>query len=480
MFFNENNDDDDDDDFGGSFKPIDELLEEFNKAKRGEKHVRIEENEFDFLISYFESENDKENIELACDIGIEMFPFSSELLLRKTAWLTNQTKFGQALKTLDAVDAIDPNSMEALLMRVDIYCDMNKYEDAIKLLEIECVKKSEADQLEILMELSEIYDELEEFDNVYNSLRRILEMDPNNEEALLRICFWADITNREEESINLHNKIIENNPFNTMAWYNLGTAYQGLKLFEKAVEAYEYCIALDNKFEYAYRNIGDAFIQLKKYDKAIEVLEKHSSLGKPEDVILEALGFCWEKKKDFSQARKFYIEASQLSPDDDGIFYKIGETYKAEQKWEKAMKSYTTALRLNKENSVYSLALGNCLVELGATKEALVCYLNAVRLKPTNKASWQSLIKALYINAYYEEAIGQLELAQELCGLKPEFDYYKSAVLLALGKTKEAILLLENVLQLAPQKMTALKSIDKEIMHHPAIADVLARHKKRK
>jgi tetratricopeptide (TPR) repeat protein len=480
MFFNENNDDDENDDFGGSFKPIDELLAEFNKAKRGEKHVRIEEEEFEFLISYFESENDKENIEIACEIGIETFPFSSELLLRKCAWLTNQTKFGQALKALDAVDAIDPHSMEALLLRVDIYCDMNKYEDAVRLLEVEFFKKAETERIEILMELSEIYDELEEFENVYNSLKRILEIDPNNEEALLRICFWADITNREEESILLYNSIIEKNPFNTMAWYNLGTAYQGLKLYEKAVESYEYCIALDNKFEYAYRNIGDAFIQLKQYDKAIEVLEKHISLGKPEDVILEALGFCWEKKKDYSKARKFYLEASLLSPDDDGIFFKIGETYKAEQKWEKAMKAFTTALRLNKENSAYSLALGNCLVELGAPKEALVCYLNAVRLKPANKSSWQSLIKALYISDYFEEALGQIELAQDMCGFKPEFDYYKAAVHLALGKTKDAVLILEAALQIAPQKVSALKFIDSEIINHPAFTDVLARHKKKR
>jgi tetratricopeptide (TPR) repeat protein len=265
-----------------------------------------------------------------------------------------------------------------------------------------------------------------------------------------------------------------------MAWYNLGVAYQGLKLFEKSIDAYEYCLAIDDKFEYAYRNQGDAYMQLKQYKKAIEVLEVHLTIAKPEDIILEAIGYCWDKQKEYTKARQYYRKASQLNPQDDQIFFKIGETYAKELQWEKAVKSYSVALNINKNNATYCLALGSSLIEMGADKEALVCFLNAVQLRPDMKSAWQSLIKALYVTGYIEEALTQVSVAEDQYGERVEFVYYRAVLLLALGKTKDAVLHLESALLENPKKSTALQYLDKESVLHPAFADVLVRYKKRK
>ena len=111
---------------------------------------------------------------------------------------------------------------------------------------------------------------------------------------LYKICFWTDFTGRSEESIKLHQKIIDDFPYNELAWFNLAAAYQGLKLYEKAIDSYQYAITIDEKFDYAYRNMGDAYIRLRKFKEAIEALEKVLELSKPEDVIFEAIGHCYD------------------------------------------------------------------------------------------------------------------------------------------------------------------------------------------
>ncbi|MBK7689815.1 MAG: tetratricopeptide repeat protein [Bacteroidetes bacterium] len=462
------------------FRDIEDLLIEFFKIKRGEAHGVLTEVDFEYLIDYFDTNSDRENAGLACDIASTLFPFSSTLFLRKAEWLMNQKKYGQALKILDQVEEIDPNNIECVFMKSDILLDQNRFSEAVDILERNADKFDSVDKTDILLELSEIYDELEEFEKVYATLKRILLYEPTNEDALLRICFWAEINNFHEDSIELHSKIIDEVPFNAMAWYNLGVAYQGLKLYEKAIDAYDYCLAIDDKFEYAYRNEGDAYIQLKKFTKAIEVLEMHLSIAKPEDIILEAIGYCWDKQKQYAKARDYYRKASQLNPQDDQIFFKIGETYTKESKWEKAIKAYSVALHINKNNASYCLALGNCLMEMNAEKEALVCYLNAVQLRPDIKSTWQALVKALYSSNYLDEALSQLIIAEEHCGEKIEFVYYRAAILLAQGKTKEAVIQLENALASNDKKITALKFIDREIVHHPVFAEVLVRNKKKK
>jgi tetratricopeptide (TPR) repeat protein len=469
-----------DDFFDDEFQDLEKLVIEFQKMKNGESHGLLSEDDFEYLIDYFEANSDKENTTSACEIATTLFPFSSALLLRKAEWLTDQKKYGQALKVLDQLDDVDPNNIESIFLQSDIFLEQNRFSEAVDILEKNADKFDSVDKTDILLELSEIYDELEEFDKVYATLKRILSYEPTNEDALLRICFWAEINNKHEDSILLHQEIIDQAPYTPMAWYNLGVAYQGLKLYEKAIDAYDYCLAIDDKFEYAYRNQGDAYMQLKKYDKAIEVLEMHLSIAKPEDVILDAIGYCWDKQKEYSKARHYYRKASQLNPKDDQLYYRIGETYTKESQWEKAIKAYSVALHINKNNVSYCLALGNCLMEMHAEKEAMICYLNAVQLRPDIKSTWQALVKALYSIGYYDEALSQLVIAEEHCGLKTEFIYFKSAILLAQGKTKEAVLQLEFALSENSKKLSALKYIDREISHHPVFADVLVRYKKKK
>ena len=325
-----------------------------------------------------------------------------------------------------------------------------------------------------------MYDECEEFDAVFDTLKRIIQIDKRNDEALQKICFWAEFTNRLEESVSLHTDLTEEDPYNSLAWFNLGAALQGLKLYEKAIDAYEYCVAIDEKFEFAYRNMADAHMRLKKYDKALESLEKHLEIAKPEDVIYEAMGYCWEKQKDYRRARQYYRQASQLSPQDDSIFFKIGETYAREQQWEKAVKSYTVALHLDQENASYCMAIGNALMEMDVKNEALVCYVNAVHLKPGNKTTWVALIKGLYKVGFWEEAMTQIEVAREHCGNKVDFTYYMAACLFELGKTKEGLVQLENGLRELSSKSKIFTGLNPEFLRRTAVAELIGAYKKKK
>jgi len=469
----------DDDYLDDEWSSLDELLQRYEQVKNGEASGLMEEEEFERVIEYFSQNSNEEQAMLACDIARTYYPFSASILLLKAEILTQAQKYGQALKALDEMEQYDQNNLDAVLLRSDIFLGQYKYDQAAALLEQRSQEFSGRDKIEILLELSDVYDESEEFDAVFDTLKRIIKIDRRNEEALQKICFWAEFNDRLEESVDIHTEITEADPYNALAWFNLGAAYQGLKLYEKAIDAYEFCIAIDEKFEYAYRNLADAFMKMKWYEKAIEVLEKHLEIAKPEDVIFEALGYCFEKQKNFSKARYFYRQASQLSPQDDTIFFKIGETYAREKQWEKAVKAYSVALHLNKDNASYCMAIGNCLMELDVKSEALVCYLNAVRLKPGNKTTWVALIRGLYLAGYYDEALTQLEVAREHCGDKPDFRYFQAALLIELGKSKEGMLQLEKALKDAPAKVKVFTELNPDYLRRTAVSDLISKYKKK-
>ncbi len=470
MFDDEYNDDE--------WGSIEDTLHRYEQVKNGEAASILDEEEFERVIEYYFQNSNEEQATLACEIASTYYPFSSSILLLKAEILTQAQKYGQALYALDELEQYDINNLDAVLLRSDILMAQFRPDKAAQWLEEQSDAFAGKQKLELLLELSDVYDESEDFDAVFNTLKKVIKIDRRSEEALQKICFWAEFTGRLDESVDIHTKLTDEDPYNALAWFNLGAAYQGLKHYEKSIDAYEYCVAIDEKFEFAYRNMADAYMRLRQYDKALEVLEKHIEIGKPEDVIFEAMGYCWEKRKDFARAREFYRRASHLNPQDDGIFYKIGETYTREKQWEKAIKSFSVALHLDKENASYCMAIGNCLMELDVKSEALVCYLNAVRLKPDNKTTWISLVRGLCIAGYYDEVAVQVAVAVEHCGEKGEFFYCYAAALLEMGKAKEALLQLEKALRLAPRKLKLFTDLNPEYLMRASVSELISRYKK--
>lgn len=455
------------------------LLQQFENLKAGKPNSFIEEDSFERIIDHFD---EKEQLNLALEAasyGIEQYPYSATLLLKRADILIAQKEYKEALYVLDEAELLDRRDSNLFILKTDAYLALDMQQKAAEVLEA-AIEEFEGDEkLDLLFELADVYDDYENFDKVFDCLKTILEQDGNNEEALYKICFWTDFTGRNEEGIRLHQQIIEEYPFNELAWFNLAAAYQGLKLYEKAIDAYEYAIAIDEKFDFALRNMGDAYIRLRKYKEAIEVLEKVLELARPEDVIYEAIGHCYDKMGNFAQARFNYKKASHLNNEDTQLHYKIACTYMNESNWDSAIKNLEIALRIHRLQPEYNLAMGQCYMELDKLDDAITYFGNVVRVRPKNMNGWTELLKCLYKAEMLEEAMEYANFAFEQTDGKPIFLFYKSAFLYAMGKPKEALLHLETAMSRNPKLIKKFIEINPAILQVQQVVDLIARYKKR-
>jgi tetratricopeptide (TPR) repeat protein len=258
-----------------------ELLLQFANLKAGKSYTFIEEDGFERIIDYFDEKEQHPQALEAVEIAIEQYPYSASLLIKKADILISLRRYRESLYTLERAELLDSTDSTLYIIKTDAFLALDMQEEAAALLESAIDMFEGEEKVDLLFELADVYDDYENFEKVFDCLKMILEQDPSNEEALYKICFWTDFTGRNEEGIRLHQQIIEEFPFNELAWFNLGAAYQGLKLYEKSIDAYQYAVAIDEKFDYAYRNMGDAFIKLRKFREAIEVLEKVLELSRP-------------------------------------------------------------------------------------------------------------------------------------------------------------------------------------------------------
>ena len=457
---------------------IDVLLRQYQDLKGGRSHSFIEEDDFERIIDYYDEKDDLPEALLAAESGLEQFPYSSQLMIRKADLLLATRSYEEALAILETAELYDTSNIDLFILKTDAYLALDQQQKAVELLEAALQQFEGEERLELLFELTDVYDDYEEFEKVFDCLKLILEEEPNNEEALYKICFWTDFTGHYEESIRLHQAIIEEYPYNEIAWFNLAAAYQGLKLYEKSIDAYQYAIAIDEKFDYAYRNMGDAYLRLRKYKEAIEALEKVLELSRPEDVIYEAIGHCYHRMGNYAQARQNYKKATHLNPEDSKLHYKVAVTYMLEKQWQQAVKHLEGALRINRNVSEYNLAMGECMQRLKRIKEAIQYFGNVVRSKPKRAAGWDALIRCLIDARMIEEAAEQCEIAMNKTINKPIFIFYYSATLFMLGQQKEALLQLESGMSKAPKLLKKFMEINPSILQNYHVVDIIARYKK--
>jgi tetratricopeptide (TPR) repeat protein len=458
---------------------IKELLTLYNNLRDGLTNSFIEKEGFERIIEHFDERDKIDEALEVCGFAINQYPNTTSLLLLKANLLIVKKKYRSAMHLLEQVGHIDTTDFNLYILKTDTYLALDMQEKAAEVLEAALDNFEGDEKIELLLELTDVYDDYENFEKVFDCLVIILTQDPANEEALYKICFWAEFTGRNEESIKLHKQIIDEQPYNELAWFNLAAAYQGIKLYEKAIDAYGYVIAINEKFENAYRNIGDACIRLRNFKEAIENLQKVLELAPPDPIIYEAIGYCFDKQSNFAQARFYYKKASHLSIDDSRLHFKIGTTYMNEGQWESAIKSLNNALGIHPNQAEYNISLGKCYSMLNDFENALTYFGNVVKLKPKNINGWKELLKCLYLGSFIAEGVEYSQYAYEQTDGKPIFLFFKSLFLFANGKHKEASLVLENAMQLNPKLIKTIIQINPSLLKHKQVIDILARNKRK-
>ena len=465
------------DEGGGDIK---ELMQRYQNLKLGRANAYIEEDDFERIIEHLDEKDEILEAIQAADLALDQYPFSALLMIKKADLLLATRKYKEALKLLNTAALYDHKDMNLFILKTDAYLALDQPEKAIVLLQEALHLFEGAERTELLFELADVYDDHEAFDKVFDCLKLVLEEDPMNDEALYKICFWTDFTGRNEERIRLHQSIIDEQPYNALAWFNLAAAYQGLKLHEKAIDAYQYAIVIDEKFDYAYRNMGDAFLRIRKYREAIEALEKVLELSRPEDVIYEAIGHCYHRMKNYAQARFHYKKAVHLNPDDSRLYQKIAATYMQEGQWAQAIKQLEHAMRIHKHINDYHILLGECYVNLKLYKEAAGYFGTVVKNKPKQIAGWEYLVKCLVANQELEAALAQTEIAYLSTQGKVIFIFYRSAILFMMGKSAEGLLQLEMALSKSSKLINKLIRFYPEIMQDAKVAELITQYKKGK
>lgn len=185
---------------------------------------------------------------------------------------------------------------------------------------------------------------------------------------------------KNEEAIQVYLAIQKDKPEDDTLYYNLGTAYQAINDFDKAIENYQQAYELNEEDNY-YKAIVNA-----KVEKANKLLE--------EGIEQQSRG--WN-----GLAIKKYDAVLKLFPDNANAWYNLGTAYQSIEKSEKALEAYQKAYGLDESNqsdAIFFAAL--ILEEKRKLNEAISLYEKYVEVAPKGNYAQDSRDRQTYIKSF--------------------------------------------------------------------------------
>ena len=430
----------------GDYQNVTDLVAHYEETEKKNASLFLDEASFEQLIDYYELNKRSDKASRVAELAIEQYPFSSYFLVKKAQFLFDARQFDQALEILQKAEALDLNDMQIQLLRADIYVWMEDFRKAIATIEYAMTLGDEHDLPDLYLELADVYEEWEKYNDVFECLKKALEYDPKSEEALNRMWFCVEFIEKYEESVEFHKRIIDQEPYSHIAWFNLGHAYAGLGEYEKAVESFDFVLAINEKSEYAYKDCADVLFRMENYRKAIEYYKGALEVARPSKEVYYNIGECHECLSEYAMARNYYRKSANLDPNFHPAFFRIGLCYRAEEKWSNALSSLERAYKLKDDDPDYIEMLADAYYELGDLDAAIELFAKAIDIRPESREGWLSLARTLLESGMYRDAFTVLDDACDQFDDAAEIIYVKSAYYFLVGNKKEALLNLEKAL----------------------------------
>ena len=303
------------------------------------------------------------------------------------------------------------------------------------------------------------------FDQAIDFYKRILEIEPENKDALIKIGLSYRQKEEYDTAIQWYDKVLEIDPEDKIAINNIGYALEckantaedsELKdsLMDQAIEKYEKSLKIDPAYEIPLVNLTNIFNDREEYDKTIEYFER----ALKEDPLNVAnwidLGRAYRFKEMYEKSIDAYLTALKLDPDDKIAWNNIGWVYYCKKDYDFAIDAYTRSMKIDWK---YDLPFANIIK----------IYKKMIKEGSSDYIAWKNLAYGFLVGKAYRRA---LDSVNRSLSIKPDF---KEAVKLQenIFVQKRKVDMLQNLEQAIDEalrlfSMTAYSVLLRDIIHY--------------
>lgn len=427
--------------------------------------VHWDEKDFLQLIDHYLSASLTEKALEALDYALQFSSHHPEFYVIKSRILMDEEEYKEADETLDLALNLYPRHTELQLMKIKVTAQLGDYERAFTLVDSCSDQMTLKSCVDLYLAEAYIYECMREYDRMYQKLKEVLTIDPKNQEALEHLWLCVEWSRLYKESIDFHHRLLDQDAYNHLAWYNLGHAYNGEGDYLNAIRALEYSFIVQPDFKNGYLDCAELCTQMKDYGKALAIYQDLlQRFGHQQEYLVPAAEVMLKMRK-YALAKECLIEALKLDQYIDDVYYLLGICYAREGQYTNAISSLIKAIRLDDRREEYYAELAYCYEKTKQFGKADFYYHKSVESGPEDEAYWLAYVKFLLRRNKLDRALDILDEAEDYT-VGSRLSYCRAACLYRMGDKKDAMRVLEDVL---PEEFDAHKIFFK--LAHKAKAD---------
>ncbi len=405
----------------------------------------LEETVFLDIASYYENQNMIDNALDAISHAIEQNNYSPMLLVRKAELLLVKNCVEIAMGFLDRAELLAPGEISIKILKIEVMINQGHYNKALVMINDleDDINGTLASELFFLK--AHVYEAKRKYVKMFQALRKSVKENPKNDDALKKLWLSVELSGCFEESVTLHNAVIDDNPYSAIAWYNLGHAYLKLEEYCDAEEAFEYAFLNDKNFEEAYRDCAEVRVRMKDYESALDCYEEMLTLFKPDSALFINIGYCYEQMEKLDLALICYEKSFKYSHLNDWAYFRKGYCLLQRGEIAKAIQCLEEANNIQKNKVLYMNTLAEAYYKNGEEEKANDLFYKATGAAPDLCTYWISYARFLMNKGKVEEALVLMKEA-EIYAMGADLLYCKTACFFFAGKRKEGFEALNSAL----------------------------------
>lgn len=268
---------------------------------------------------------DREGMVTVLENMIEGQPGDAELRRMLGDAYARQDRPEDAVAELEKALELSPGNVEILLDLTDLYRSLGRADSADALLE-RAVNVDGASPSELLAQAAPLYaragDDPEARSTAEQLLERVLEMDPENADALVMLSDIRLAEGNAVEAGELLYRALEENPRDPQLWMQAASAFLQAERLDRAIEVADEGLLLFPGHLPLLRISGYAMMEsyqnrpaIERFEEAARIIREDRSEAETELAdVLGALGLLYTRVKDVEAADRVYEEAVETDP----------------------------------------------------------------------------------------------------------------------------------------------------------------------
>lgn len=403
--------------------------------------------EYESIIDFLLEEGDYETANLAIDQAMSIHPSALPVRVRYAQSLINKGDPESAVDELDLLENLDPYNPDLFLMRGTALLMLD---DALTAEESfrKAIQLAGDDLDEIYYHIGSAYVPAGNLESAIRYFEKSFRENPENEPLLNDLGYFNDQLGFPAKSIYYYNLYLDLDAFNPAVWFNLGIAYNRTGEFEKALEAYDFTLALNSNFHHALFNKANSLANMERYKEAVEAYREYLKSDPANDDAWCYMGECYLNQGRYKMAERYYNKALDLNPENDIALFSKGIIFWVNRKYEESLTFIWNAIVIEDETPDYWFTYARVLADAGRRSEALNAFKRAAVLNPGNPEIWIFYAEYQHSHGNVKEAITILRKGIRHNNKDAVIKYHLAAYLIEANDEKEAAVQLETALKL--------------------------------